>query len=129
MRGRDEDRASWVSSLTNEEPLVVVKACVDIVWEVVREDGSNSRDGVVRKGKASLCCGGRGSVFEGTFGAENGDIGRSWSCGGHRGLKVFAPRGSDKDVVGVDGDVLVERGEEESVEYFLGFAGRRGRHG
>ena len=32
--GRDEDCATGVSSLANEEPLVVVKACVDIVREV-----------------------------------------------------------------------------------------------
>ena len=35
MCGGDKDRATRVSSLTNEEPLVVMKACVDIVREVV----------------------------------------------------------------------------------------------
>ena len=35
MCGGDKDRAARVPSLTNEEPLVVVKACVDIVWEVI----------------------------------------------------------------------------------------------
>jgi hypothetical protein len=35
MHGGDEDRATRVSSLTNEEPLGVVEACVDIMWEVV----------------------------------------------------------------------------------------------
>ena len=33
--GGDKDRTAGVSSLTNEEPLVIVKACVDVVWEVV----------------------------------------------------------------------------------------------
>ena len=35
MRKGDKDRAARVSPLTNEEPLVVVKACIDIMWEVV----------------------------------------------------------------------------------------------
>ena len=35
MHGGNEDRATRVSSLTDEEPLVVVKVCVDIMWEVV----------------------------------------------------------------------------------------------
>ena len=35
MCGGDEDRATGVSSLTNEEPLVVVKARVDVMWEIV----------------------------------------------------------------------------------------------
>ena len=35
MRGGNEDRAVWVSSLTNKKPLVVVKARVDVVWQVV----------------------------------------------------------------------------------------------
>ena len=35
MCGGNKDRATRVSSLTNEEPLVVVKAGVDIMREVV----------------------------------------------------------------------------------------------
>ena len=35
MSGWNEDRATRMSSLANEEPLVVVKAGVDIVWEVI----------------------------------------------------------------------------------------------
>ena len=129
MRGGDKDRATRVSSLTNKEPLVVVKACVDIVGKVVREDGGDSRYGVVGKGEASLRRGGRGSVRQGTFSTEDGYIGCGWGPRGHRGSEVFASRGSDKDIVGVDGDILVKRGKEESVEDFLGYAGRRGRHG
>ena len=107
---------------------MVVKACVDIVWEVVRENGSNGRDGVVWKGKASLCRGGRGGVFEGSFSAENRDISRSWSRGGHRGSEVFASRGSDEDVVGVNSDIFVERGKEERIKDLLSDLGRSGRH-
>ena len=70
--------------MANEEPLVVVKACVNIVWKVVREDGGDSRYGVVGKGEASLCRGGRGSVCQGTFGTEDGHIGRGWGICGHR---------------------------------------------
>ena len=61
--GGDKDRATGVSSLADEEPLVVVKACIDVMGEVVREDGGDSRDSVVGKGKASLRRGGyRGTV-------------------------------------------------------------------
>ena len=35
MSGWNEDRATGMSPLANEEPLVVVKAGVDIVWEVI----------------------------------------------------------------------------------------------
>ena len=51
----DEDRATGMSSLTNEDPLVVVKARIDVMWEIVREDRGNSCDSMVRKGEASLC--------------------------------------------------------------------------
>ena len=128
MSGGDEDRAARMSSLTNEEPLVVVKACVDIVWEVIREDGGDSRSGVVRKGETPLCRGGYGSVREGTFGAENGDVNHYRSSGGHWGSEVFVTRRGDEDIVGIDSDVFMKRGEKESVEDFLGDARGSGRH-
>ena len=118
-----------VSSLTNEEPLVVVKACVNIVWEVIGEDCGDSRCCVVRKGETSLRRGGRRGVCEGTSGTEDRDIDCDRGVSGHRGSKVLASRGSDEDVVGVDGDIFVERGEKEGVEDFLGYAGRCRRHG
>ena len=125
----DKDRAAGMSSLANEEPSMVVKACVDVVRKIVREDCGDSRDSVIREGEAALCGGGRGSIRQWTSGTKDGYIGCGWGVCGHRGSEVFAPRRSDKDVVGVNGDVLVERGEKESVEYFLGYAGRSGRHG
>ena len=128
MRGGDKDRATGVSSLTNEEPLVVMKACVDVVREVIREDRSDSRDGVVREGETSLCRGGCGSVFKRTFGAEDGYIRRDWGICGHWRPKVFTSRGGDKDVVGVNGDILVEWSKEESVEDFLSDLRGSGRH-
>ena len=127
--GRDKDRATRVSSLTNEEPLVVVKARINIVREVVREDCGDSCGSVVGEGKTSLCCGGHGDVLERSFGAKNGDVSCGWGRSGHRGSEVFASGGGDKDVVGVNGDVFVKWGEKESVEYFLGYAGGRGGHG
>ena len=111
MCGGDKDRATRMSSLTNEEPLVVVKVRVDIVWKVIRENGGDSRYGVVGKGEASLCRGGRGRVREGVFGAENRDISRSRDSGIHGGSEVYSSWGGDKDIVGVNGDVLMERGE------------------
>ena len=108
---------------------MVVKSCVDIMREVVGEDGGDSRNSVVREGETSLRRGRCGGICEGTSGTEDRDVSRVRGIGGHRGSEVFTARGGDKDVVRVDGDVLVKWGEEESVEYFLGYAGRCGRHG
>ena len=129
MCGGNKDRAMGVSSLTNEEPLVVVKACVDIMREVVREDCGGGRGSVVWKGKASLPHGGCGSILERAFGAEDGDVSRGWGSGGHRGSEVLAMGRGNEDVVGVNGDVFVKQGEEEGVEDFLGYAGGSGGHG
>ena len=115
--------------MTNEEPLVVVEAGVDVVREIVRKDCGDSRDGVIREGETPLHCGGCGSVCEGAFRAEYRDIGRDWGISSHRGSEVFAAGRGDEDVVGVYGDVFVEWGEEESVENFLGDLWRGGRHG
>ena len=114
--------------MTNEEPLVVVKVCVDVVREVVREDRGDGRDGMIRERETSLRRGRCRSVRQRTFGAEDGHIGCSWRICGHRGSKVFASGGRDKDVVGVNGDVLVERGKKESVKNLLGDLGRSRRH-
>ena len=38
MGGRDKDRATGMSSLANEEPLMVVEAGVDIMGKVIRKD-------------------------------------------------------------------------------------------
>ena len=108
---------------------MVVKAGVDVMREVVGKDGGDSRDGVVRERETSLRCGGRGGVDEGSFGAEDRDVSCDRGISGHRGSEVFTARSGNKDVVGVYGDVFVERGEEESVENFLGDLWRGGRHG
>ena len=126
--GRDKDRATWVSSLANEEPLVVVKAGIDIVREVVGKDCGDSHDGVIREGETALCCGGCRSVCEGTFGGEDRDVGRGRGSGGHRGSEVFMARRGDKDIVGVNGNIFMKQGKEESVEDFLSDLGRSGRH-
>ena len=57
MGGRDEDRAMGVPSLADEEPLMVMEACVDIVWEVIRKDGGDRRSSVVGEGETALCRG------------------------------------------------------------------------
>jgi hypothetical protein len=128
MRGGDKDRVTGVSSLANEEPLVVVEARVDVMREIIREDRGDSRDGMVGNGETPLCRGGCGSIRERTSGAEDGYISRSGGVCGHWGSKVFTSWGGDKDVVGVDGDILVEWSEEESVEDFLSDLGGSGRH-
>ena len=114
--------------MTNEEPLVVMKACVDIVGEVIGEDCGDGRDGVVREREAALSRGGRGGIYKGTPGAKNRDIGCGRGTSGHRWPKVFASGGGDKYVVGVDGNVFVKWGEEEGVENFLGDLRGSGRH-
>ena len=128
MCGGDKDRATGVSSLTNEEPLVVVKSGVDVVWEVVGEDCGDSRRGVIREGKASLCRGRCGGICEGASGAEDRNVSRAWGIGGHRGPEVFVSGRGDEDIVGVYSDVFVERGEEEGVENLLSNLGGSGRH-
>ena len=125
----DKDCAARVSSLANEEPLVVVKTGVDIVREVVRKDCGDSRDGVIGERETSLCRGRCGSVSQRTSGVEDRHIGCDRSVGGHRGSEVFASGGSDEDVIGVDGNILMEWGKEEGVEDLLGDPGRSGRHG
>ena len=128
MCGGDENRAAWVSSLTDEEPLVIVEARIDIVWEVVQENCGDGRCSVIWKRETSLRCGGRGGVLEWAFGAENRDVSRGWGGSIHQGSEVFVPRGSDEDVVRVNGDVFVERGEEKGVENFLSDLRRGGGH-
>ena len=128
MCGRDKDRTAGVSPLANEEPLVVVKSSVDVMWEVVGEDCGDSRCCVIREGETSLRRGGCGSVYQGTSGTEDGYIGCRRGVGGHRGSEVFASGGGDEDVVGVDGNIFMEWGEEEGIEDFLDYAGRSGRH-
>ena len=57
--------------MANEEPLVVVKSCVDIVREVIGENGSDGCYSVVGERETPLCCGGRGGVGKGMFGTED----------------------------------------------------------
>ena len=128
MCGGDKDRATGVASLTNEEPLMVMESSIDIVWKVVREDGGYGCNSVVGKGEAPLHRGGSRSIHEGAFGTENGDVSCDPGSGGHWGLEVLASRGGDKDVVGVNGNVLVKWGKEESVKDFPSYSGGSGRH-
>ena len=128
MCGGDEDHATGVLSLANEEPLLVVKVRINVMQEIVRKDCGNSCDSMVRKGEAPLCRSGCGSVRERAFGAKNGDVGCNWGGHSHRGSEVLTSRGGDEDIIGVDGDILVERGEEESIKDFLSYLGGSGRH-
>ena len=54
MRGRDENGAARMSSLSYKEPLAGMESGVDIVREVVRKDCRNGGDSVIRKGETSL---------------------------------------------------------------------------
>ena len=83
---------------------------------------------MVWEGETSLRRGGRRSICEGTLGAENRNIARDRGVSGHRGSEVFTSGRGEEDIVGVYGDVFVERGKEEGVEDFLGDSGRSRRH-
>ena len=128
MRGGNKDRTTGVSSLANEEPVVVVKAGIDIVREVVGEDRGDGRGSMVREGKTPLRRSRCRSICKGTSGAEDRDVGCDRGVGSHQGSEVFAARRSDKHVVGIDGDIFMKWGEEESVEYLLRDLGGSGRH-
>ena len=107
---------------------MVVKARIDVMWEVVQEDRSDSHGSMVWKGIAPLRRGGCGSIHERALSAENGDISCNRGGSVHRGLGGFVSRGGDENIVGVNGDVFVKRCEEEGVEDFLGYLGGSGRH-
>ena len=99
-----------------------------VTREVVGKDCGDSHSGVVGEGETPLRRGGRGSVCEGTFGAEDRDIGCDRGVGAHWRSEVFLSRRGDENIIGVDSNVLVERGEEEGVEDLLSDLGRSGRH-
>ena len=107
---------------------MIVETRIDVVREVIREDRGDCRDGVIRKGETPLCRSGCGSVHKRTFSTEDGYISRGWGICGHWGSKVFTLQGGDKDVIRVNGDVLMEQSKEESVEDFLSDLGGSGRH-
>jgi hypothetical protein len=57
----DKDGALWVRALTNKEPLEVVKAGINIVWEVVGQDVLDSLNGMSRESEPALHSDCRGS--------------------------------------------------------------------
>ena len=71
MCGGDKDCVTGVSPLANEEPLVVMKLGINVMWEVIGEDGCNSCNGMVGKGKAPLCHGRDRRVNKRSSGAED----------------------------------------------------------
>ena len=55
----NKDCTTGVSSLANEEPLGVVKVCINVVQEVIGKDCCNGGDSVVGKRETPLRCSGR----------------------------------------------------------------------
>ena len=53
---------------------------------------------------------------------------RSEGISGYRGLVVFSMRRGNVNIIGVDGDIVVERSKKEGVEQFLGNVGGSGGH-
>ena len=128
VRGRDEDRATGVSSLANEEPLIDMDLGIDIMREVIGKDCSDGSDCMIGEGETSLCCSRHRFGGEGSSGTENGDVSCDWGVSSYWGLEVLLARGGDIDIVRVDGDIIVKWGEEEGVEDFLSNLGGSGRH-
>ena len=126
--GRDEDRVTRVLSLPNEEPLVVVKSRVDVMREIIREDCCNGGDRVVRERKTALCRSGHWFSNKGPSRTEDRDVGRDGCVSSHWGSEVFSSGRCDEDVIGVNGDIFVEWGEEESIKKFLRNLWQSGRH-
>ena len=128
VRGGDEDCAARVSSLSNEEPLVVMEVCVNVVGKVVREDCRNGGNCMIRERKTPLCCGRYWGIFQRSSRRQNRDVCRYRGISSHQGSIILSAWRGNVDVVRVDGDIVVEWGEEEGVEQFLGNARRSGRH-
>ena len=128
MHGRDEDRAARMSPLTNEEPLIGVEPGIDIVWEVIGKDCCDGSNCMIGERETSLCHSRHWFSGEGLSGTKNGDISRDRGIGRHRGSEVLSSRSGDIDVIRVDGDVIVERGEKEGVKHVLSYTGGSGRH-
>jgi hypothetical protein len=89
-RGWNEDGVSWVRTLADEEPLEVVKACVNSVWKVVGEYVLNGFDSMRWKGECTLHGNGHGGTSQQSVRAEDCDLcqynqgsGRRWN--GRRG--------------------------------------------
>ena len=72
--------------------------------------------------------GGCWGVHEKTLGTEDQDVGCNRGIGVHWGSEVFVSRGGDENIIRVDGNVFMKRGEEEGVKDFLGNSGGSGRH-
>ena len=125
----DKDGTMRVSSLSYKEPLIGVESGIDIMQEVVGKDCRDGGDSVIQKRENSLRRSGDWFGRKGTSGTEDGDICRRGSIDSHRGSEIVSSRGGDIDVVGVNSDIVMEWGEKEGVEHFLGYAGGWRRHG
>ena len=128
MRRGDKDHAAGVSSLTNEEPLRVVQSGVDIMREVVRKDCRNGSNCVIGEGKTFLHCGGYWFGGKGSPCAKNGDVGRDRGASSHWGSEILLLRRGDEDIVGVNGDIFMKGGEEESIKQLACNLGQSRRH-
>ena len=128
VRRGDEDRASGVLALANKEPLVGVEPGIDIMWEVIGKDGCDGSDSMVRERETPLCHSRHWFGREGSSCTQNGDVGHSGGVGDHRGSEILSSRSGDIDVIRINGDVVVERGEKEGIKQFLSHARGSGRH-
>ena len=106
-------------SLANKEPLIGMESGIDIVWKVIRKDGCNGSNCMVREREAPLCRSRYWLSHKRSSSAKNGDIGHNGGVGGHWWLEVLLSRGSDIDIIRVYGDVVMKWGKEEGIEKFL----------
>ena len=117
-----------VSSLSYKEPLIGMEPGVDVMWEVIRKDCRDGGDSMIRERGTPLRRSGYWFGRKGTSCAQDRDISCHGSVDSPRGPEVFSSRGGDIDVIGVNGDIIMERGKKEGVKYFLSYAGGCRRH-
>ena len=96
--------------------MVGMELGIDIVWEVIEKDCCDGSNCMIGKGKTPLRCSRYWFSGKGSSGTKNRDVGRDEGVGSHWGSKVLPSRSGDIDIVGIDGDIVVEQGEKEGVE-------------
>ena len=83
---------------------------------------------MIGEGKAPLRHSGHGDISQRLSRAQNRDVSGCSGSGSHWGLRVFSSGEGDKNIVGIDSDIFVKRGEEEGIEKFARDLRQSGRH-
>ena len=95
---------------------MVVKSGVNVVREVVGKDSGDGSYSMIGKREASLCRSRDWRSGERLTSSKNRHISRSGGVGGHWGSVVFSMRRGHIDIVGVNGDIVMEWSKKEGIE-------------